>query len=108
MRNRLFCCAVFFGCAISRAQAVSPAVSDAKADTGPLVPAEVLRGLASESYKEREAAQRRLAEVPMAKRDALAQLAAGATDPEVRSRLKMRLNEMDDELAINPPLISLD
>jgi hypothetical protein len=80
----------------------SPSAADAS-----VVPVDVLRGLASDDFIQREAAQKRLEEVPIEQRAALGRLFDAISDQEVKARLMRRMDEIDEELAINPPPISI-
>lgn len=68
----------------------------------------LIRQLADDDFHVRDAAQRRLDAVTYRQRDALQKLADEAIDPEVKSRLMVRIDKIDEESALSPPPISID
>jgi len=80
--------------------------------TQPKVAAGELQKLVGElgagDFGVREAAQKKLKQVPAAQRDEVAGLMEKATDPEVKDRLQAVVQWMDECIALDPPGISLD
>jgi hypothetical protein len=68
----------------------------------------LLTDLANDDYSIRGDAQKRLDQFSYKQRELLLHLAAQATDEEVKARLAARLQAIDEQLALNPPPISLD
>jgi hypothetical protein len=68
---------------------------------------DIARRLASADFADREAAQKDLEAVPYTARPALVALAAAQSDPEVKVRLEARILQIDEQLAVDPPPISL-
>src|SRR5277367_5932252 len=64
--------------------------------------------LGNEDPKVRKAAQNELEQIPLNEKPALEILAKSSNDDEVKTRLAARLEEMDQQLAISPPPISID
>jgi hypothetical protein len=69
---------------------------------------EVVKGLGSDEYSDREAAQKDLDRATFRDRDVLKKLAGDATDEEVKGRVLNRLEAIDEELALNPPPVTLE
>ncbi|MCL2647301.1 MAG: hypothetical protein FWD61_09900 [Phycisphaerales bacterium] len=69
---------------------------------------DLLSRLGADDFKTRDTAQKELAKQPISERPLLKKLADQATDAEIKARLQARLAEMDEELALNPPPVSLD
>jgi len=67
----------------------------------------VVRDLGNSDFARREAAQKRLREMPLDFHDTLSDLAQRETDPEVRQRLLLRVEEIEEIWATDPPPISL-
>ncbi len=92
--------------------ATAPAVAATAAGTQPSDDLahwrEVVARLGDESFTKRKAAQKELDTLTYRQLDMLRQLAATATDDEVKSRLQTRISEIEEELAVSPPPISLD
>jgi len=98
------------GAAIA-ADPVAKAPAGTQPATQPTIDAhwrDVLDRLGSTAFAEREAAQKELAALTYKQMELLKQLIAGATDAEVKFRLRARLTEIEEELAYSPPPISLD
>ena len=69
---------------------------------------EICRQLANADYSVREAGQKELERVPLDQKDAIARLGEAQKDPEVRTRLQQRVEEMEIYEAWHPPGVSLD
>src|SRR5262249_54640447 len=69
---------------------------------------ELLKQLASEDFRTRDGAQKVLGKSTWRDLAALRRLAEGAADEEVKARLAQRVTEIEDEIAVNPPPVSLD
>jgi hypothetical protein len=69
---------------------------------------DLLARLGSAEFEVREKAQQDLGKVDYRQRDTIKRLMDAADDEEVRSRLEKRLEEIADQLAIDPPPISLN
>ncbi len=98
MRMRVAAAAVLVMAGAARGQATQPAVRWAG----------VMKGLSSPVYAEREAAQRSLEKATWRDVSALRALAASATDAEVKARLQQRLEGLELEMFVRPPLVSLE
>ena len=68
---------------------------------------ELLGRLESAEYAERAAARAELEKVPIEEQDRLKKLAAATKSAEVRAVLEGRLEEMKEQLAVDPPAISI-
>ncbi len=68
---------------------------------------ELIKRLGAEAFSEREAAQRDLDKVGYENRALLFNLAQQQIDPEVKSRLMERVDQIDEQLATDPPPISI-
>ncbi|HVX86141.1 MAG TPA: hypothetical protein VH253_15260 [Phycisphaerae bacterium] len=68
----------------------------------------VLDQLASDSFKDRQSAQKEVDKATWRDLPALKALAAKVTDPEVKDRLLARVDALEVEAALNPPPIDLD
>lgn len=68
----------------------------------------IVTALGSESFAERERAQKELGKAGMKDREALKALAEAATDAEVKARLLNRYEQIEEDAALNPPPISID
>jgi hypothetical protein len=88
---------VFIGCVF----AAEPPASSAQ----PL--ANLLPRLGSDDFAIRQAAQKELDAVPATQLDALRKLAAAQTDPEIRSRLETRIDDILVHQVLDQPPLSL-
>lgn len=68
----------------------------------------VLRGLQSEAFAEREAAQKSLEGATWRDLETLRGLMKGASDPEVKARLQKRLDAVELEWLTHPPAVTLE
>jgi hypothetical protein len=69
---------------------------------------EVLKGLGSAEHSEREAAKKELDRASYRDRETLVRLADGVTDAEIKGRIMSRVDAIDEEVALNPPPITLE
>ena len=93
---------------VGRAQAIGPTTGPAPISLNdPQALATLMHDLSAEEFKVREAAQAMLNRIPVTQRDALKRLADAAKDAELQARLLGRVEDMDEELALNPPGITL-
>ncbi len=74
----------------------------------PQAVAALLKDLASDDFATRDRAQRQLDQTPLSARDDLARLADATTDPEAQTRLRGRVELLDDLRVTSTPPISLD
>jgi hypothetical protein len=101
--------ALLHSVAFAAAPASPPASQPAAAS--PLDPnrwAALLQNLGNSDFAQRDAAQKELDRTTWRDRDLLQQSAAAADDPEVKARLEARLQALNEDLAVNPPPISLN
>ena len=68
----------------------------------------ILQRLGSPDFAHRQAAQKELDQATWRDLDLLKKSAAAATDPEIKARLSTYLAVLTEDLAVNPPPISLD
>ncbi len=68
---------------------------------------EVAQRLGSPQFTDREATQLELEKIGYESRETLAKMAEAQTDPEVKARLLARVEQIDEQLALDPPPISL-
>ena len=69
--------------------------------------ADIIRRLASESYKDREAAQRELDKITARQIDSLRQWAATTMDEEAKARLLQRIQTLQMQIKSDPPNLTL-
>src|SRR3954471_6582729 len=67
----------------------------------------ILPRLASEDFQQRAAAQKELEKLDYHALATLRKAAAEASDPEIKSRLTERLQQLNQQYALDPPPISL-
>jgi hypothetical protein len=66
------------------------------------------KDLASDDFPVRERARRLVAQIPMSAHDDLVKLAGAATDPEIKARLEVRVDALEDIRVTDTPPISID
>jgi hypothetical protein len=74
----------------------------------PLVINDVIQKLGDSDFAVRQGAQELLGKIPLTQREALAKIAEKTTDEEIKARLIEHVGMMDERLATEFPLISLD
>lgn len=68
----------------------------------------VIGHLSSENFREREAGQRELGKATWRDVEVLRGLGKGAVDPEVQARVNGRVRALDEQIAVDPPPITVE